>query len=392
MPWGAKTVKEQREKFVEEVLLGEKSKSALCREYEISRVTGDKWLKRYETGEALTDKSKAPFRTPNKTRPETETKIVSTRAEHPAWGPRKIKRYLERQGEDVPSKSTIGNILARNGCISDAASKAATPYKRFQRDASNELWQCDFKGDFAMLDGNRCHALTVMDDYSRYSLCVDAKGNERREGVEESFRRLFLAHGLPKELLCDNGNPWGTSQSTGYTLFEIWLMNHDVLPIHGRIRHPQTQGKEERFHRTMDVELLHHVKMKNLADAQKHFDAFRDCYNNERPHEALGLGVPSEYYRQSERKMPERIRVWEYGRAYEVRRIKSSGFITYGGQGYFLSEAFGGITVGVRESVTEGCVNLYYRGFKIGKIDLRERAFVSKKIRRAEPGETGGEK
>ena len=370
---------------------GEKSKSAVCREYGISRVTGDKWLKRYENNESLDDKSKAPFRTPNKTRVETENKILETRGRHPAWGSRKIKRYLERQGEEMPCKNTIGNILTRNSCVSEAASRASTPYKRFQRASSNELWQCDFKGNFAMLDGNRCHALTVMDDFSRYSLCVDAKDNERREGVEESFARLFREYGIPCELLCDNGNPWGTSQSTGYTLFEIWLMDYGVLPIHGRIKHPQTQGKEERFHRTMDVELLNRMNMKNLADAQKQFDAFRARYNNERPHESLGLGVPAEFYRRSERKMPERIREWEYGREYETRRIKSSGFFTYGGQGYFLSEAFGGMMVGVRESAIEGCINLYCRGFSIGRIDIRERAFISKKIRRANPGETGGE-
>ena len=391
MPWGEKTVKEQRQEFVEEVLSGEKSKSAICREYGISRVTGDKWLKRHKAGEEMTDKSKAPFRTPNKTRSETENKILETRKNHPAWGPRKIKRYMERQGDEMPCKSTIGNILTRNGCISEAASKASTPHKRFQRAESNELWQCDFKGDFAMLDGNRCHALTVMDDFSRYSLCVDAKDNERREGVVESFTRLFMEYGLPRELLCDNGNPWGTSQSTGYTLFEIWLMDYGILPIHGRIRHPQTQGKEERFHRTMDVELLNHVKMENLMDAQNHFDEFRACYNDERPHEALGLSVPREFYQRSERQMPKAIREWEYASEYEVRRIKSSGYFTYGGQGYFLSEAFGGIMVGVRESTIEGCINLYYRGFRIGRIDMREKAFISKKIRRADPGETGGE-
>ena len=392
MPWGEKTVEKQREEFVKEVLTGEKSKSAVCREYGISRVTGDKWLKRQALGEGMTDRSKAPFRIPNRTKPEKEKAVLEVREKHPAWGPRKIRRYLERHGEqEMPSRSTIGNILTRNGCISEAASKASKPCKRFQRESSNELWQCDFKGDFGMLDGNRCHALTVMDDYSRYSLCVDAKDNEKREGVTESFTRLFKTNGLPESLLCDNGNPWGTSQSTGYTQFEIWLMDYGILPIHGRVRHPQTQGKEERFHRTMDVELLNLVEIQNLKDAQKQFDQFRECYNNERPHEALELGVPSEYYRHSNRSMPEQVRAWEYPSGFVLRQIKKTGYFTFGSQGYFLSESFGGLTVGVRESAIENCINLYYRGFKIARIDLRERAFLSKKIWRVDEGSASGE-
>ena len=388
MPWEARTVRMSRESFIVEVQAGEKSKSRLCREYGISRVTGDKWLKRCEAGEVPEDRSRAPFRVANKTPPDQEAKVVSIRDAHPAWGPRKIRQFLINKGESVPGKTTIGNILQRNGRISEEASRAATPYKRFRKENCNEMWQTDFKGHFVMEDGNRCHPLTVLDDCSRYSLCVDAKENEQRPGVIQSFERIFEQNGLPDSLLCDNGNPWGASQSTGYTQFEIWLMERDILPIHGRIRHPQTQGKAERFHKTMDNEVLRRAEIKNMAHAQRCFDEFRRCYNHERPHEALGMGVPAIFYRPSSRRMPQYIEPWEYTSDCVLRRIKSTGYVTFMGQGYFLSEAFGGTDIAIRESSVEGCYNILFRGFRVARINARERALVSKRIFRSESPET----
>ena len=385
MPWEARTVKMSREAFVKEVKRGDKSKSQLCREYGISRVTGDKWLNRYENGENLDDRSKAPFYVANKTPPEKEMKVLDVRQAHPAWGPRKIRQFLINKGEEPPSKSAIGNILNRNGCISEMASKASTPYKRFEKAVPNEMWQVDFKGHFAMKDGNRCYPLTVLDDHSRFSLCVDAKENEQRQGVIQSFERLFSENGLPDSLLSDNGNPWGNSQTTGYTKFEVWLMEYGVLPIHGRIMHPQTQGKEERFHRTMDVELLKLVEIENMVHAQDCFDSFRNCYNNERPHEALNMGIPAEFYHTSQRKKPDKIIEWEYPNEYVLRKIKPTGYLTFGSQGYFLSEAFGEKTVAVRESSLENCINVYFRGFRIARINVKERAFLSRKIYKSNP-------
>lgn len=391
MPWEERTVEKQREDFIKEIEAGEKSKSTICREYGISRVTGDKWFKRYKNRENLSNKSHTPFKTPEKTPEKTEKQILDIRTAHPAWGARKINKIMTTQGVKPPATSTISAILKRNGCISKEASQAATPYKRFQKERCNEMWQTDFKGHFGMKDGNRCHPLTVLDDRSRFSLCVDAKENEQKEGVIASFTRLFETYGLPDSLLCDNGNPWGTSQSTGYTLFEVWLMNYGILPIHGRIKHPQTQGKEERFHRTMKEELLKREEISDIFDAQKKFDVFRECYNNERPHEAIGMNVPADIYHASTRKFPDKLREWAYPDGFELRKIKTTGFITYGGQGYFLSEAFGGLTVGIRESKVEGCVNLYYRQFKIGRISAKENSFVSKRIYPADPASLGGE-
>jgi len=381
VPWKEKTVEETREEFARRCLAKEKSKSALCREYRISRPTGDKWIRRYQSGEGLDNRSRAPFKHPNKTAETTEAKILAIRRKYPAIGAVKLKRMLENRGEkELPCNSTVNAILKRNGCISPEASKAATPCQRFEKAQPNEMWQTDFKGDFLLADGARCFPLCVLDDCSRFNLCIDAKTNQRRETVVESFKRIFNEYGLPKILLCDNGNPWGTAQSSGITLFEVWLMDLGILTVHGRIRHPQTQGKEEKFNGNLNRELLKQVKLQNMADAQSKFDGYRDFYNNERPHHALNLEVPAQRYQKSFKRIPPQISEWEYEPEYEVRTIKKTGFLTYKGQGYFLSESLGGLNIGIKESSLQGCVNLYYRNFRIGRLNVSDRAVVSRRI------------
>lgn len=380
VPWGERTVKMNREEFVRRVIAREKSKSALCREYGISRPTGDKWLKRFELGEGYKDRSKAPFHTPTKLDIVTEELIIGARKKEPAIGATKIHRMLCNDGHtELPCISTVNAVLKRNNLITLEASHAATPYTRFEKEAPNIMWQADFKGHYAMGDGMRCHPLSIIDDHSRYCLCADAKTNERREGVEESFRKIFKEYGMPEMLLCDNGNPWGTSQSTGFTLFELWLMELGILTIHIRPRHPQTQGKTERFNRSFKDERLKFYVPNDMQDADRQRTEYRDFYNNKRPHFALDLDVPAKHYVPSERVFPEKTKDWEYGTEYELRKIKSSGFLTYGGQGYFLSEAFGGKTIAIKPSSKEGFLNLIYRQFRIARIDLKERTVVSRR-------------
>lgn len=380
MPWKGQAMEEQRLDFVRRALTEEKSKKSLCLEYGISRPTGDKWIKRFLCGESLNDKSKAPFHTPNKTSAAIEEAVVLLRLKHPAIGAKKLKRMLENQGKPAPAYSTINAILHRNGLITKEATQAATPYKRFEKESPNDMWQADFKGHFAMQNSERCHPLTVLDDHSRYCLCIDAKQDERYAGTKESFLRMFENYGLPKTLLCDNGNPWGTSQSSGYTKFEVWLMNLGILTIHGRIRHPQTQGKEERFNGTLKKELLKHRRLEDFSHAQQQFDEFRHFYNHQRPHHALNLETPSSRYTSSKRKLPKTIEKWEYNQDFTVRKIKTSGYINFNGQGYFISEAFAGKTVGIIEAKEQSNIFMVcYRQFCVAKINVDERVTDSRK-------------
>jgi hypothetical protein len=197
--------------------------------------------------------------------------------------------------------------------------------------------------------------------------------------VKPVVERLFQEYGLPFSFLCDNGNPWGTAQSLGYTRFEVWLMELGILTIHGRIRHPQTQGKEERFNRSFTRECLHGRIFADTKDAQRRFDEYRNFYNEVRPHCALALDVPAVRYTRSDRQLPVRIEDWEYGPEYKLCKVKSSGYFNYRGQGFFLSEAFGDKTIAVRESNLPGQITLVFRNFKIGRIDLENRVYSQKR-------------
>ena len=379
MPWEERTVNIMREEFVKRVLGGEKSKSTLCREYGISRPTGDKWVRRYLAGELLEDQSRAPHRRPGKTSAEIEKLILDYRREHPAIGAAKIRAILERQGhEGLPCARTVNNILKREAMILPEASLAVRPHQRFEKERPNEMWQADYKGHFAMGNGERCHPLNIIDDCTRYNLCCEALKNESYEEIQPVLRRIFREYGLPFSFLCDNGTPWGVPMGTGFSRFEVWLMELGVLTLHGRVCHPQTQGKEESFNRSMTRELLRYAEFKDMSDAQRQFDAYRMFYNHERPHHALGLAVPSERYEKSSRPYPERISDWEYPPECQIRIVTPRGYVQWKKRYYFLSEAFAGKTIAIRESHHPGQITLLFRQFRIGRIDVEKRVYTMK--------------
>jgi transposase InsO family protein len=385
MPFGVRTMAGQRASLVEEIRAGERSISEICRDHGISRPTAYKWLERSALGEPMEDRSRAPLSSPSKTGSAVEAAILRAREQHPRWGGRKLKKHLERKGEaGIPASSTITAILHRNGLVSEKASDAARHYRRFEMPSPNDLWQVDFKGHFAMGDGSRCHPLTVTDDMSRYSLCISAKANERAEGVRDSFLSLFRERGLPKIILCDNGPPWGAGVHPGKTKLEVFLLDYGILPIHGKPLHPQTQGKEERFHRTLKEELLAAVAIRDLFHAQMEFDAFRKKYNEERPHCSLGYAVPADKYRNSDRAMPEMVCEWEYPEGCRVRRVGSGGWVLFDGREFYLSEAFEGKRVAFVEAQRDGFTDVIYRNFRVAVIDMRNGEFESKKITRLE--------
>ena len=383
MPWEErKTVKQMREEFVRRVLSKEASMAALCREYGISRVTGTKWRDRFLQGCSMSDQSRRPFHTPNRISEEMEQKIILYRKAEPAIGALKIHRMMEDDGiADIPCQRTINDVLKRNNLISQEASLAATPHHRFEKDEPNDMWQADFKGDFLLQDGQRCFPLSIIDDCSRFCICADAKENVRFNGTKESFERSFRQFGLPKVLLCDNGNPWGSSQSSGITRFEVWLMEHAVLPIHIRARHPQTQGKVERFNGSYKKERLKFYIPKDMPDAQASREEYQNFYNNRRPHHALKLDVPKKHYTPSTRKYEEEVQKWEYEPGGESRIVKSTGYLTYQGQGYYLSEGLGGKAVHLYPSTTdESVINIIFREFVVAKLDVEANTIVHRRI------------
>ena len=377
MPWKRKTVMEQREAFVLDAQSAKESFSALCRKYSISRKTGYKWLRRAENDEPMEDRSRTPRTSPGKTPEETEQLILAARDACPCWGGVKIKRVLERQGHSgIPSAKTCTNILKRNGRISPEESRKHTPCQRFEREECNELWQTDFKGDFLLLDGVRCYPLDILDDHSRF--CLLAQPKERPTGVKESFEIVFKEYGLPKAVLSDNGGQFAGFKK-GITQFERYLMDLDIEPIHGRVTHPQTQGKIERFHRTMKEELLREPP-KDMEAAERAFEEWRRRYNEERPHNALGLRTPGEVYKASERKY-EAPRAYYYDREAKVTKVNNWGYIRFGPVQLYLSETFADTYVELRAS-GEDKFQVIYRNYKVGTVDAITKSLVDRTIRR----------
>ena len=379
MPWECKTVEEQRREFAE-AAKETKNFSALCREFGITRKTGYKWVERYKENADLSDKSRKPFTVTNRTPIETEERIVVLRAENPGWGAKKLKEVLERQGHEIPCVKTVNNILNRYGCISAEESRKHQAFTRFEKEHCNEMWQTDFKGEFRMADNNYCYPLNIFDDHSRFVIKI-APALSTANKVIPAFRSAFCEYGMPNSVLSDNGAQFAGFRQ-GYTRFEKWLMNHDVLPIHGRIKHPQTQGKIERFHRTMQEELLKHTVMENIDDANNKFQLWREKYNNIRPHEALGMKCPAEVYIPSNRAYSDEVSPYEYGGQFHVIKVNSWGYARFDKWQVYLSETMINEYIEFRPNPHGDSFVVCYRNFKIAEFDTLSGKLLNRKISR----------
>jgi len=377
MPWGAKTVEEKRKDFFHEAQRKDRNMSKLCLKYGISRKTGYKWLKRWNEERDLNDQSRKPLNSPQKTDEVTERAITQLRQTYPTWGARKLAACLRKQDINVPSERTVNNILQRNGMIAASESLKRKAYCRFVREHCNELWQADFKGDFLLGDGSRCFPLTVLDDHSRFSIWVEAKPGIGE--VRGSFTKAFNEYGLPYALLTDNGWSFRAFHG-GFTQFERWLMDHDVLPIHGRPQHPQTQGKIERFHRSMNEELLAGVVFKDLVDAQSELSRWRHRYNNERPHQALNMHCPAEVYLPSSRCYDEKVHDYDYGNTYPIRKTNNWGYLRFGPIRFYLSDTFMDTYLQVRQIEERQTFRICYRNFGIAEVDPDAGKIISRSI------------
>lgn len=381
MPWKERTVMSERSRFIAEAMSGEESFSAVCRAYGISRKTGYKWMERAKSGAGMEDLPRTPIHSPNRTPPEIEALVLSERDRHPAWGPRKLLRELHNKGnEGLPSRSTVENILKRNHRIEPEASEAATAYQRFEKAQPNDLWQMDHKGNFSMLDGKQCYPLTMLDDHSRFNLCLHADICFDYSSFLPVFTQVLEEYGLPSAILCDNGKPWGDSQR-GITPFDVWMMRLNVMPIHGRPFHPQTQGKIERFHRTLKRELLGTRPFADVEDVQTALAVWRQEYNCERPHEALDLDVPAAHYRPSKRKLREADKPVEYDTGARLRKVNCKGYLSIREHRYYIAEAMIGEYIELTD-IGEKVVALHYGNFEFAQIDLEQQLIVSRKRKR----------
>ena len=380
MPWESRTVEDQRQEFAQAAMCCSNF-SALCREFGISRRTGLKWAERYKDGQPLTDRSRRPYTSPSKTPEDIERLILAVRADNPGWGARTIRDVLLAEGHTkIPCTKTVNNILNRYGCISADESQKRQPFTRFEKKMCNELWQVDFKGEFRMENGQYCYPLDILDDHSRFALGI-APGLSTANVVIPTFVHVFREYGLPNAILSDNGAQFAGFRK-GYTKFEQWLMDLDILPIHGRIKHPQTQGKIERFHRTMKQELLNHTVIKDIEDAKTKFTVWRDKYNNIRPHEALGMKRPGELYEPSQRQYDENIPKYEYGGQYHVIKVNSWGYVRFNKWQVYLSETMIDRYIEFRPASNGETFVACYRNFKIAEFDTADGHMIHRSIAR----------
>ena len=374
MPWQECDQVSLRIEFVTLATSEGANLSALCRRFGISRKTGYKWLGRYRDGgeAALADRPRRPKRMRRPTPEPVQRRVLALRQQHPAWGGRKIRRRLRNLGQDAPAPSTITKILHRHGLIDPTASAHAKPWQRFQRSEPNELWQMDFKGERRTDDGRWCYPLTMLDDCSRYNLTLSACLNQRTNTVRNRLINVFTRYGLPHAMLMDNGAPWSNGRRAGgWSKLTVWLLRHDVQVIHGRPYHPQTQGKEERFHRTLNVEVLQGRRYRDHTQMQKDFDDWRHVYNHQRPHEALDLDTPASRYRPSLRSFHPDLPSIQYDTTDVVRKVHVTGQINFHRRVYKLSQAFAGQPVALRPTCEEGRWQVYYCRQRIAWLDER---------------------
>jgi len=392
MAWREVSAVGLRCEFCELAVVAGANVSELCRRFGISRKTGYKWLSVWRATESsrasgrdaeaartavMSDRSRRPHISPGRTASRIESVILAARDRHPSWGARKLLAWLHadasrRQGVSVsslPVASTTTAILRRHGRISPEESERHRAFERFERAAPNELWQMDFKGHFAA-GASRCHPLTVLDDHSRYSIGLEACDNERGDTVRARLTQCFNTYGLPQQVLCDNGSPWGDVGWGGYSTIEVWLIRLGVVVSHGRPRHPQTQGKDERFHRTLQAEVIRRHRPQSLRDCQRRFDEWRQVYNHERPHQALNYHTPSSRYRASERSMPARLPPIEYPTGDEVRWVQPDGTVGFQGRRRHIGKGFRGEPVAIRSTGRDGEWAVYYCQTRVTTLDL----------------------
>jgi transposase InsO family protein len=382
MPFRELSLMEQRREFVVFAVKDGANIRELCRRFGISPPTAYKWLERYrlEGWEGLKNRSRRPKRSPRRTAAGIEAKVLALRDDsNNVWGGRKIKHTLEEQGETgIPAASTITEILRRHDKLTEAGSaEHPGPCQRFERPNPNDLWQMDYKGHIAMHGGGRCHPLTALDDHSRYNIVLAACANEQGQTVRGHLGSAFRCYGLPLAMLMDGGPPWGDPGGDPYTGFSVWLMRLGIKVLHGRPRHPQTQGKEERFHRTLKAEVINGKSFRDLADCQRAFDEWRPRYNHLRPHDALGMATPGERYRPSSRPFPEVLPPIEYAPGDQVRKVSSDGFINFKNRAWRFSKAFRGEYVALRPTTEDGIFAVHYCAHRIASLDLHQAASES---------------
>lgn len=346
-----------------------------CERFGVPRPTAYEWLERYRVFglDGLDDQSTAPRCSPHATKQEIVDLIVDARRAHPTWGPRKLRAWLDESLPwklELPAPSTIGDILKRRGLVVARKRRArshryATPFT--EAEAPNDVWTTDFKGHFRLLDGRYCYPLTLVDSFSRFLLRCDAY-RSTSIGCRRSFEEAFIEYGLPRVIRSDNGAPFASPQAlAGLSKLSVWWVRLGILPERITPASPWENGSHERMHRTMKQEATDPPQA-NRTRQQKSFDGFKREFNEERPHEALGMKPPSRFYSASPRSYPTKLAELEYPTTYLLRRVSDIGVVSWNGRRLFLTSVLAGQVVAMKQTSDTVC-ELYFGPILLGTLD-----------------------
>ena len=376
MPWKVTNPVNERMRFVSRLLDGERM-TDVCRQFGISRKTGYKIWRRFEKDgmDAFRDRSRRPLCVPHETPRGIVAQIVELREKHPTWGPKKLKERLATLHPEmvVPAKSTIGAILNREGLIKKRMRRrraTPTPTPLVPGQAPNDLWAMDFKGEFRVGCGTYCYPLTISDDCSRFLLDCHALTSTRGKGTQEALIEVFRQYGLPQRLRSDNGAPFASTGRLGVTQLSVWLLRLGVTLERIEPGHPEQNGRHERMHKTLKADC---PRANGILQQQENFDAFRNVYNHERPHEALEMKTPADVYTPASRQFPEQLPPLNYPNHELVRRVYSNGHALLPGRhdkDFYVGTAFNQQYIGLNP-ITEDTWSVAFMQWELGLLDLK---------------------
>lgn len=375
MPWQPRDLMNIKREFVELATQEGANRRELCRRFGIGPKAAYALLARHaqEGAGALQERSRRPHHSPARTPAAMEQAILLLRAANPSWGGRKLARRLLDLGySQVPSPSTVTAILQRHDLISPQASQAAQHWQRFEHEAPNILWQIDFKGYFQTGMG-KCHPLTLLDDHSRFNLTLAACQRPDTPSVQQHLKAVFGRYGLPVRINADNGAPWGSPSGAEHGLSElsVWLIRQGIRVSHSSPYHPQTNGKLERFHRSLKAEVLNGRSFDSPAHAQQAFEYWRQIYNLERPHEALGMRTPVQRYECSPRPYTDRLAPIEYGPNDVVLDVDWNGLVKYRGKRFKVSNALHRLPIALRADPNhDGYFDVFFCHQRFMRLDM----------------------
>lgn len=374
MPWKEKSVDDQKKEFAENALRKNSNIAQLCRQFNITRRTGYKWIERYknEGTAGLKDKSRAPLKQTNATPPDIVDQILAVKHKYPCWGPKKVKGHLEieQPEQDWPSKTTIENIFKKYGLVvrrklRKRLAKTASPSSKYNE--PNHTWCLDFKGWFMTRDGKKCEPFTLMDAYSRYLLDCRNLGANNTDHVWGVLDRVFREFGRPFYLLSDNGPPFATKGVGRLSRLAVRLIKAGIMPTWIEPGKPYQNGRHERMHLTLKKEGIF-PNLLNLEKQQAKFYEFMDYYNFVRPHESLDQKRPGDIYQPSSRTWNGKLKSPEYSDEHKIVKVRSCGKTSYQGKVFYVGRVLEGEPIGIKEN-TEGRLELFYGSIYLGELE-----------------------